>query len=317
MDLRHLECFARVAELGSINKAAANLHLSQPALSRHIAALEHEMGTQLFTRSRGGVHLTDAGRLLSERVHPLLRQFTILKEQVGERAAGQLSIGTPPAWHHLFTAHFVERITAQHPGIALRVYEGVSNVLREYMFGRLLDLAIVPYDPSPVAGYAQTALVREPLVMVGGSDSGLREREPVPLARLDGVALVMPGKPNVARVQVQNALERKGMHFRLVVESDTLALCLEMARSGIGHTVVPASSLYRPAALNEGIRWAPVKGQYVTWALLENADRSHSQAVREARKLVIATVVEALRLGVWPGAEAGGPAVRTSEDAPV
>lgn len=304
MDLHLLEYFVRVVELGSINKAAASLHISQPALSRHIAALEHEMKTALFTRTRGGVQVTDAGRLLSDRVRPLLRQFTMLKEQVGEHAAGLLSIGIPPAWHHLLTVHFVERLTAHNPGISLRMYEGVSNVLREYMFGRLLDLAIVPYDHSPIAGYAQTSLVREPLVIVGPARSALRMSKPAPLACLDGLKLVMPGKPNVARVQVEHALERKGMHFRLLMESDTLALCLSVARSGIGHTVVPASSLYRPRVLNEGISWAPIKGQYVTWALLENSGRSHSLAVRTARKLLIAIITEALRLQVWPGAEA-------------
>lgn len=54
MDVRLLDYFLRVAELGSINKAAASLRLSQPALSRHIALLEHEMGNKLFHRSQGG-----------------------------------------------------------------------------------------------------------------------------------------------------------------------------------------------------------------------------------------------------------------------
>ena len=98
MELRHLEFFLRVSELGSINRAASTLSLSQPALSRYIAALEHEMGTPLFSRTQGGVKLTDAGKLLHERVRPLLRQFQVLKEQVGEEAAGQVAVGLPPAW---------------------------------------------------------------------------------------------------------------------------------------------------------------------------------------------------------------------------
>src|SRR3954468_15567932 len=98
MDIYHLECFVRVAELGSINRAATHLHLSQPALSRHVAALEHEMGTQLFTRTQGGVLLTESGKLLVDRARPLLRQFAILKEQVSEMATGQVAIGIPTSW---------------------------------------------------------------------------------------------------------------------------------------------------------------------------------------------------------------------------
>src|SRR5437763_15780284 len=102
MESRILEYYLRVAELGSINRAAADLHLSQPALSRHIAALEHEMGTQLLTRTQGGVVVTDSGRLLTDRARPLLRQFAILKEQVGEMAAGQVDIGITASWQHVF-----------------------------------------------------------------------------------------------------------------------------------------------------------------------------------------------------------------------
>ena len=306
MDFRLLEFFLRVVELGSINKAAANLHLSQPALSRHIGTLEHEMGSKLFTRTQGGVHLTDAGALLADRARPLLRQFAILKEQVGEKAVGHLSIGTPPAWHHLFTSPFVEKLTVQHPGVSLRVYEGVSNVLRDYMSVGLLDISIVPFDPTPAPGYRQTPFVREPIVLVGRAGDGLRADEPVSLSRLDGLKFVLPGRPNVLRVQVQHALERKGMQFRLAVETDTLALCLDLAQRGVGLTVLPACAVYAHG-LGDSISWAPIKGQYVSWALCENVARTHSQAVREGRRLVISTAAEALARKVWVGAEAINP----------
>lgn len=70
MESRILEYVMRVAELGSINKAATDLQISQPSLSRHVSSLEAELGVQLFTRTQGGVQLTDAGRLLTERGRP-------------------------------------------------------------------------------------------------------------------------------------------------------------------------------------------------------------------------------------------------------
>lgn len=110
MDSRLIEYFLRVAELGSINKAAADLRLSQPALSRYVASLEHELRAKLFTRTQGGVQLTEAGTLLRERARPILRQLTNLIEQVGDRASGQLSVGVPPSWQFLFTSKFVARL---------------------------------------------------------------------------------------------------------------------------------------------------------------------------------------------------------------
>ena len=308
MDVRFLEYFLRVAELGSINRAAADLHLSQPALSRHVAALEEEMGTKLFVRTQGGVNLTESGKLLSDRARPLLRQFSILKEQVGEKAAGQLAIGIPPSWHGVFTSEFAAKMVKELPGITLRVYEGVSNVLRDYMFAGLLDLSIVPFDSSPASGYRQTSLVREPLILVGSPDDGLSSDEPAPISRLDGIKLVLPGRPNVLRGLVEHSLARKGMAFRLAVETDTLTLCLDMARQGVGLTVVPACSLFENPILDE-VSWTPLRGLYMTWTLCENPARMHSQAVREGRRLVMSGVSQALATKDWFGASAVGNAL--------
>lgn len=308
MDSKLLEYFLRTSELGSINRTAADLHLSQPALSRHIAALEHEMGTQLFTRTQGGVVPTESGKLLADRARPLLRQFAILKEQVGEMAAGRVAIGIPPSWQKVVTTALVERITTQFPGVALRLHEGVSHMLRDYMFAGLLDLCVLPFATTPAAGYQQTALVREPLILVGDADAGLSSDDPVAVSRLDGVKLVLPGRPNVLRAQVEHTLARKGMAFRVVVETDTLTLCLDLARKSVGHTVVPACAVYAHG-MGDSVSWAPIRGLYITWALCENQARSHSSAVRESRRLIRETVAGALRDGHWFGAEAASAAV--------
>jgi LysR family transcriptional regulator, nitrogen assimilation regulatory protein len=308
LDSRLLEYFLRASELGSINRASADLHLSQPALSRHIAALEHEMGTQLFTRTQGGVVLTDSGKLLADRARPLLRQFAILKEQVGEMAAGHVAIGIPPSWQQVVTTELVERMTTRFPGVALRLHEGVSHLLRDHMFAGLLDLCVVPFATTPAAGYRQTALVREPLMLVGHADAGLSPEEPVAVSRLDGVKLVLPGRPNVLRAQVEHTLTRKGMSFRLAVETDTLTLCLDLARRSVGYTVVPACAVHAHG-FGDAISWAPVRGLTMTWALCENQARSHSSAVRESRQLIFETIACALRTGHWFGAEAASTAV--------
>lgn len=309
MDSRLLEYYLRVAELGSINRAAADLGLSQPALSRHIASIEHEMQARLFVRSQGGVRLTDAGRLLADRTRPLLRQFAILKEQVGERAAGQLSVGIPPSWHQVFTSAFVAKLLDEYPGIMLRMYEGVSNLLREHLLAGLLDLCIVPFDQTPATGYKQTPLLREPLVLVGHAGSGLSFKEPVSVTHLDGLKLILPARPNMLRTQIENALNRKSMTFRTIVETDTLRLCLELAGRSSGYTVVPACALHGHD-LGDSIQWAPIKSMYLTWSLYENEARAHSQAVLEGRRLLLSTLAESLKDGSWYGAEPAGTALQ-------
>lgn len=305
MESRLLEYLLRVAELGSINKAAADLHLSQPALSRHIAALEEEMGTKLFSRSQSGVSLTESGQLLAERARPLLRQFSILKEQVGEMAAGQLSIGIPPSWHKVFTSPFIKNLVTQSPQIKLRVHEGVSHILRDHMMAGILDLCVIPFDTSPPLGFKQTALVREPLVLVGSAGEKLNPDEATPLSRLDGTKLVLPGRPNAVRALVEHMLLRKGMEFRTAVETDTLGLCLDLARQGIALSVVPACAL-SGNEFGDEISWSPIRGLYLTWSLFESQARSHSQAVREGKRVLIATLQDTIKSKSWWGLEAMG-----------
>lgn len=302
MDSRLLEYFLRIAELGSINRAAADLNQSQSAMSRHVGTLEREMETQLFTRTRGGVVLTDSGKLLAERARPLLRQYAMLKDQIGEMAAGRVAIGLPAAWLHIFTAPWVQAMRAGHSGVALRLHDAVSNVLHDYLATGLLDLCVLPFATTAVAGCRQTALVREPLVVVGAADAGFSPDEAVPLSRLDGAPLVLPTRPNLLRAQVEHTMARRGLRFKLAVEADALADYLELARRGVGCTVIPASAVVAHDH-GGGLSWAPLRGLTITWALCENQARIHSPAVAQARRVVFEVITSALADGLWLGAE--------------
>jgi LysR family transcriptional regulator, nitrogen assimilation regulatory protein len=302
MDSRSIEYFLRVVEFGSINKAAGDLNISQPSLSRIVSALEHEMGTQLFTRNQGGVQLTDTGRLLADRARPLLAQFDLLKEQLGA-TSGQVAIGIPPSWQDVVTSAFIRKIFIDAPGVVLRVHEGVSHVLREHMQAGLLDLGILPFAGPATSGYTQTHLVREPLMLVGHKSAKLDWSRPVPMAALDGIKLVLPGKPNALRQLIEHSLQRQSFRFKLAMQVDTLALCLNVASQNLAFTVVPACAVSRPGG-DRHIRWAPIRGLYMTWALFENDARTHSPAVRECRRLLLDEVQAALKSGQWLGADA-------------
>nr|WP_282961271.1 LysR family transcriptional regulator [Burkholderia cenocepacia] len=303
VDSRLIEYFLRVAELGSINKAATDLRLSQPALSRHIALLEHQLRAKLFTRTQGGVQLTEAGTLLVERARPILRQLTWLVEQVGDRAAGQLAIGTAPSWRNLFTSNFVARLVADYPRVRLRVHEGVSHELRDVMHAGMLDLAIVPFEASPPQGYVHTPLVREPLILVSAKDAGLRPDKAVPLSRLRDRKLALAGKQNVIRSTIEHAMARRNFELDILFELDAMHLSMDLARRGIADTVTPCCAVSGNAFWEESISWSPIRGAYITWALCENAARSHSPAVLEGKRMVLGMVDEIIDSQIWRGAE--------------
>ena len=93
MEARHIEYFLRTVELGSINKAAADLRMSQPSLSRWLSLLEHEVGTALLVRTPQGIRLTDAGQVLVDRARPILRELQILRDDIGKRGSRSIQLG--------------------------------------------------------------------------------------------------------------------------------------------------------------------------------------------------------------------------------
>ena len=100
MDLKLLRNFLQIADLESFTKAAAVLHIAQPALSRQVGQLERELGVRLFTRTERGVHLTEAGALFRQRASGLIDDFQRLRHEVtllSDEPAGELTFGVPPS----------------------------------------------------------------------------------------------------------------------------------------------------------------------------------------------------------------------------
>src|SRR5262249_25008876 len=120
MDAKALELFLRVVEHGSINRAAAELRLSQPSLSRRLADLEKEIGTALLIRTPQGVRPTDAGIVLAQRARPILRQMELLQDEVGETSSAQITIGVPFSLRRILTIPFAQEIAESHPHVRLR-----------------------------------------------------------------------------------------------------------------------------------------------------------------------------------------------------
>lgn len=170
------------------------------------------------------------------------------------------------------------------------------------MVAGLLDLCIIPFSNIPLNGYTQTNLVREPLVLVGHASEMLDPNDPVSLSKLDDIKLVLPGKPNAIRQLIEHSLQRKSLKFRLAMQVDTLTLCMNVASQNLAFTVVPACAVAN-LSHTKNISWSPIRGLYLTWALYENESRTHSSAVKECKRALIATLQKSLSEGKWPGVE--------------
>lgn len=300
MDARLLEYFLRIVEHGSINRAAEELGLAQPSLSRWMSILEHDLGTPLFVRTRRGIQLTDAGALLLERSPALLHRIELLREEIGGKVRAQVAIGLTPSMQRLITAPFVEACAADQPNVTLRVYEGINNALRGWMEDALLDIALVVSLERAPPHFEVTPLVREQMMLVGSRRARLTMDRPVRLSRLAQAGIIMPGRPNVIRAYVENSMRRAGHKFQSRIEAETLSLCIELSRRNLGYTPMPYCMVHGRLGSRAAISAAPIEGLFLTWNICVNRARAHATAVRSVASALRQFIADRITREEWP-----------------
>lgn len=303
MDLDQVECFLRVAELGSINRAAAEMEMTQPALSRRIAALEHQLGAALFARDARGVRLTPAGELFFAGAPALLRSAELLRSELGQQARTQVSIGLPYSMHRMVTAPFAAREIRNNPSVSLRIHEAFIHHLRRSMQQGLIDVAVMDFQEGSDPGAEQVPLVREHLLLVGPPGADLSPDQWLAPERVGASPLILPGRPNAIRLSIDSYLKRHGQKYRRAADAETLGLCLSLVQEGLGYTVMPYCALHDDAAL-ACLPRSPIRGLSITWSLYMSSARRHIAGVRSVAANLKSDILDLVRSGQWPFAEA-------------
>ena len=157
MDLDLLKCLNRIVAIGSVSRAASELGISQPALTRQIKRLEHSLGSELLVRNSRGVQLTEAGEFVLSRIRPLLDQAELVAEELSAwrgSLSGDIAICMPASLHRTVTSPLVADIRHAMPGIGLRVIDGFDALLHDQLRDGLVDLGILVHDEDRIIGGA-------------------------------------------------------------------------------------------------------------------------------------------------------------------
>ena len=165
MELRQLEYFREIADTGSINEAARRLNMSQPPLSYQIRQLEEELHVRLFERSRKGVALTEAGRLLYGRAVNLLdyaRSTQLEVAKAGRKRVLRLGI-TPTTVATVMP--YITAFTRKNPDINFEVYDGSTYTLYDYLLGGILEVSVAR-TPLRLDEIECAVLQTEPMIAV-------------------------------------------------------------------------------------------------------------------------------------------------------
>ncbi len=248
--LRALECLVAVLDAGSITEAAARLHLSQPALSHQIGALERELGTPVLERLPRGVRPTATGRaILADARAALAAADRVVRtgRAVAGGGEGTLRIACAESMTAGLLAPVLRAWHRHRPGVLLTLTETTSaDALVAALETGEADVAVGP-RPSRWTGH--TELVgREEVVVALAADHPLATRAALPLADLAGLPVVHYHPDNGLGDWLDEEAARRGTVLSAVMRTKQAATAAQLAAAGLGVALVPTTALTRTFA---------------------------------------------------------------------
>ena len=246
MDLKQLEYFVQVAVQGSFSRAAVQLGVAQPALSRQVRALEVELRETLLLRNGRGVTLTEPGRQLLARGRDILQLALAAQQEIGARRdepVGQIVVGLPPSLARRITVPLIEHFQRAMPRAKLAVVEGFSTHICEWLGTGRVDLGLV-YNPEPSPAIEITPVLQEKLMLVGPSAEMVRlGGRNVPLVELARLPLVMPQWGHSFRRLMETQAALAGVKLQIAWEVSSVPTILDLVRRGHGYAALTGSAL--------------------------------------------------------------------------
>ena len=247
MDLKQLEYFRHVAELGSFTRAASFLSVVQPALSRQVRQLEVELGQNLFDRNGRGVVLTDAGTRLLEHTRGILTQVGRARQDLEDQLkgdSGHVTLGLPPSLGRSVTVPLVKAFELQLPNANLATVEGLSVYILEWLNIGRVDCALV-YNALASSTLDLQHLLDEQLFLVApaGQRGARKMRKAVSLDELGDYPLIIPSRPHAIRMSVENALAGADVKIRVAHEIECIPAIIDLVRQGHGYAVLPLNAV--------------------------------------------------------------------------
>jgi LysR family cyn operon transcriptional activator len=237
MDLRTLRFCEATARLGSITRAAEELHTAQPAISVAIKKLEDELGVTLFTRSRNRrVTLTAEGEILLRRARRIFDEIDSAERELADAAqlrAGEVMLGLPPMYGLEVFPPLMTAFHAAHPGIVVSAIEGSAGDIKARLDVGELDLAILE-SRRVQKGWSHVPLGQAEVVLCVRRDHPLAGRASITGADLEALALIEFDASFLQRNVLDQRHRKAGVKPRTVMQSNYVPLIQRAVLDGLG-----------------------------------------------------------------------------------
>ncbi len=251
MDLKQIEYFVRVADLGSFSRAAMVLSVTQPALSKQIRNLEVELGQTLLNRTGRGITLSEEGRILLEHAKTIIDQVErarLAMASTKHSPLGKVVIAVPTITGRVLASGFIAAFRARFPRASLEIIEGRSRVIQEWLLMGRVDIGIL-YDPSPSPALDIATLKSHDLMLFSlASRSAFQPGKQVQFRDLARIPLILPSAPHSIRRMMETEAAKAGIKLSVVLQIEGASLVIELIQQGHGCSVLPGFSLTRTSS---------------------------------------------------------------------
>jgi DNA-binding transcriptional LysR family regulator len=289
MDISALQAFLAVAEAGSFSRAAERIYLTQPAISKRIAALEREIGARLFDRIGRGIHLTPAGEALLNRARAVLKELEDVKRGIANLAgtiAGELALATS---HHIGLHRLpgpLKRFHETYTEVRLNLHFMDSEKACRAVAGGDLELAVVTLPPAAEAPLRLEKIWDDPLDIVVGREHPLASVPQAKPAMLLDYPAILPGTGTYTREIILNAFGPLRDRIQIGMATNYLEVLKMLAAIGLGWSAIPRTMI------DEGLKVVQIKKMEIRRELgivthekrtLSNAGQAMIEIIRDAK----------------------------------
>lgn len=291
MEIKSIRFFIAVAEAGNITRAAEQLGIVQPALTRHINTLEEEFGVRLLTRLPRGVQMTAVGREFLVHCRRIVNEIERAQHEIaahGSQPRGIIALGSTTTLGRVLMPTVVGQCLKELPEISLRVVEARSVRLHEQLLTGALDLALLT---NPVGSYqlSMQPLMSEPLCLVA-RPGRLPKQDSIAWAEIEQLPLVTtPGMRALASGE-------NGQFNRLnvVAEVESIETIRGLLVTGEALSIAPQSTFPEDiqAGLLHAVPLTPIRQRMLV--LASRTDNADLPAIRQISRIIRQGVLQTL-----------------------
>lgn len=305
MDTRQLRYFTAVCEFRNLSHAADHCNTAASALSHHIANLEAELETRLFTRKPRGMEPTAAGLQLLSHAQSILSAFETAASEIKHGQAdisGNIAIGMPYSVIKVIGGTLMRRVMEEMPRVRLLIREGLSGVTYAALRTREIETALI-FNPPPDSQTLRTALLEEELFCIGHRDIIGDTNLPIRLEDMAALPLALLQSGTLLRALVDRPAELAILEAHARIQLASIAATLSVLREGLACTLAPkvlvSNDLREGRLVARGVTHPrPVRTLYLVSAL----DARPTFLRERIAGLVAELVGEAVRNGSWEDA---------------